>query len=409
MARDPRIQQLLEELLDTGATPEEVCCACPELLPAVREGQRRVAAVQAQVGLLFPPSDASPGSDSAQPGQFTSELPEIPGYEVEMVLGHGGMGVVYRTRHLRLNRAVALKMLLAGPFARPKERERFRREAEAVAALRHPNVVQVHDSGEHDGRPYFTMELEEGGTLARKLAGTPLPARDAAALIAAVADAVQAAHAARIVHRDLKPSNVLLTADGTPQVADFGLARRAEGGPGLTRTGAAVGTPSYMAPEQIRADGKAVGPVTDVYALGAILYECLTGRPPFRAETSVATLQQVLTDEPVLPRRLNPTVPRDLETICLKLFAKGVPRQRYSTAAALAEDLRPVSGSAARPSRHRPRRSASGARCVAGAPTPHAHYDSREQRPPRAGSCSAGASGRRLQQADRRRAPRRPT
>jgi serine/threonine-protein kinase len=338
VAFDPRVEQLLEELLDTGATPEEVCRTCPELLPAVREGHRRLAVVQAQVGLLFPPSSASPSSDPAQPNQFSTDLPEIPGYEVKAILGHGGMGVVYRARHLQLNRAVALKMLLSGPFARPQERDRFRREAEAVAGLRHPNIVQVYDCGECDGRPFFTMEFVEGGTLSRKLAGTPLAARDAATLVATLADAVRVAHAGGIVHRDLKPSNVLLTADGTPKVADFGLARRIEGEEGLTRTGVAMGTPSYMAPEQARADAKAVGPGADVYALGAILYECLTGRPPFKAETSLATLQQVLTNEPVPPRRLNPTVPRDLQTICLKCLEKD-PQRRYASAAALVEDL----------------------------------------------------------------------
>jgi serine/threonine-protein kinase len=337
MARDPRVAELLEELLDTGATPEEVCRTCPELLPAVREGWRRVAAVQAQVGRLFPVDDSLPSS--VQPGSSVTELPQVPGYEVESVLGQGGMGVVYRAKHLRLNRTVALKMLLAGPFARPQERQRFRREAEAVAGLRHANIVQVYDSGESDGRPFFTMEYIEGGTLSQKLNGTPLSARDAASLVATLSDAVGAAHANGIIHRDLKPANVLLTADGTPKVADFGLARSLEGETGLTRTGVAMGTPSYMAPEQYRGDAKAIGTVTDVYALGAILYECLTGRAPFRAESAAATFQQVLSDDPVPPSHLNPRVPRDLETICLKCLEKE-PLRRYPSAAALAEDLR---------------------------------------------------------------------
>jgi serine/threonine-protein kinase len=339
VARDPRIRQLLEELLDTGGTPEEVCRDCPELLSGVRKGWQQLATVQSQIAVLFPSSNHAPGSDPAPTVPLASGLPRIPGYELEQVLGHGGVGVVYRARHLRLKRTVALKMLLAGPFARSEERDRFRREAEAVAALRHPNVVQLYDSGESDGRPFFTMEYVEGGTLSRKLAETPLAARDAAALVATLAGAVSAAHAGGIVHRDLKPSNVLLTADGTPKVSDFGLARRIEGEAGLTRTGAAVGTPSYMAPEQARGEARAVGPATDVYALGAILYECLTGRPPFRAETATATLQQVLGDEPVPPGRLNPRAPRDLETICLKCLEKE-PRRRYPSAAALADDLR---------------------------------------------------------------------
>ncbi len=265
-------------------------------------------------------------------------LPRIPGYEVEAVLGRGGMGVVFRARHLPLRRVVALKMLLAGPYAGPHERERFRREAEAVARLRHPNVVQVYDVGDSDGRPYFTMEYIEGGSLAEKLAGTPQPARQAAQLLATLAGAVQAAHQAGIVHRDLKPGNVLLTADGTPKVTDFGLARRLDGEESLTWTGTAVGTPSYMAPEQARGEKAANGPATDIYALGAILYELLTGRPPFRAESATATLQQVLTDEPVSPTRLNPQVPRDLTTICLKCLSKQ-PQRRYASAAALAEEL----------------------------------------------------------------------
>jgi serine/threonine-protein kinase len=266
-------------------------------------------------------------------------LPTVPGYEVEAVLGHGGMGVVYLARHLRLGRLVALKMALAGSSVGPNERERFRREAEAVAALRHPNVVQVYDIGDADGRPYFTMELMEGGSLARKLSGTPQPVQQAAALLATLAGAVQAAHEAGVVHRDLKPGNVLLTAEGTPRVADFGLARRLDADERLTLSGAIIGTPSYMAPEQARGDRGAVGPRTDVYALGAILYECLTGRPPFHAGTAAATLQQVVAHEPVAPRRLNPSVPRDLETVCLKCLHKQ-PERRYASAAALADDLR---------------------------------------------------------------------
>jgi serine/threonine-protein kinase len=336
MTRDPRVTELLEELLDSGATPEEVCRPCPELLTAVRAGWRRVAGVMGQVDLLFPPDDSTPTSVPSDP--IDTPLPELPGYAVESVLGRGGMGVVYRARHLRLNRSVALKMLLAGPFALPAERERFRREAEAVARLRHANIVQVYDSGELDGRPYFTMEFVEGGTLARKLAGTPLPVRDAAELMAPLADAVAAAHAAGIIHRDLKPGNVLLTGDGVGKIADFGLARRV-GDAELTLTGVALGTPSYMAPCQAAGKSTEIGTATDVYALGAILYECLTGRPPFRGESPAATIQQVLHADPVPPAQLNHGVPRDLETICLKCLEKD-PLRRYASAAALADDLR---------------------------------------------------------------------
>ena len=216
--------------------------------------------------------------------------------------------------------------------------ERFLREAETVAGLRHANIVQVHEVGDVDGRPYFTMEFVEGGSLAQKLAGTPQPARQAAALVAAVAEAVHAAHQRGIVHRDLKPGNILLTADGTPKLTDFGLARRLEGAAGLTHSGAPLGTPSYMAPEQAEGRSREAGPAADTYALGAILYELLTGRPPFRAETAAETLRQVVSRDPVLPSRLNAAVPRDMETICLKCLEKS-PERRYPSAVALADDL----------------------------------------------------------------------
>jgi eukaryotic-like serine/threonine-protein kinase len=335
MPDEPRVQELLDELLDRQATPEEVCGACPELLPVVRERWRQICRARAELDALLPagPYGALPTLPPEGP-----PLPEVPGYAVEGVLGHGGMGVVFRARHLRLGRVVALKMLLAGSYAGPHERERFRREAQAVAALRHPNVVQVYDVGDADGRPYFTMEFMEGGSLADRLAGTPQPARQAAQLLAALAGAVQAAHQSGVIHRDLKPGNVLLTADGTPKVSDFGLARRLDNGGGLTRTGAPLGTPSYMAPEQAAGKARAVGPATDVYALGAILYELLTGRPPFRAETPAETVLQVIYQDPAPPSRLNAKVPRELETICLKCLHKESER-RYASAAALAEEL----------------------------------------------------------------------
>jgi serine/threonine-protein kinase len=333
MADDPRIQQLLDELFDSHATPEEVCGSCPELLPVVRDRWERLRRLGADLDALFPP----PG-DPPPIGDRGGGLPRIPGYEVEAVLGRGGQGVVFRARHLRLDRPVAVKMMPADAGANRYERDRFQREAEAVARLRHPNVVQVYDIGDVDGRPYFTMELIEGGSLARKLAGTPQPARQAAELAATLAGAVQAAHACGIVHRDLKPSNVLLTADGTPKVSDFGLARRLGDAAALTQTGVAVGTPSYMAPEQARGRPNTVGPAADVYALGAILYELLTGRPPFKGESAAETLHQVIFQDPVAPSLLSPKLPRDLETICLKCLQKDAPR-RYVTAAAVEDDL----------------------------------------------------------------------
>jgi serine/threonine-protein kinase len=336
MVDDPRVDELLEELLVSGGSPEEACRSSPELLSQVRSRLRRLRLLESEVNALFPSTESPDGSAPAT--QPTTELPTIRGYEVEGELGRGGVGVVYRAWHRRLNRPVALKMLLAGPYAQPHELERFLREAEAVAALRHPHIVQVYDVGDADGRPYFTMELVEGGSLAQKLTGTPQPAHQAAALVASVAEAVHAAHQRGIVHRDLKPGNVLLTADGTAKLTDFGLARRLEGAEGLTQTGVPVGTPSYMAPEQAEGRSHQVGPAADTYALGAILYELLTGRAPFRAATAAETLRQVLSREPVPPSRLNAAVPRDVETICLKCMEKD-PGRRYPSAAALAEDL----------------------------------------------------------------------
>jgi serine/threonine-protein kinase len=339
MADNTQVFGLLEEMLDSGKTPEEVCRDCPELLPEVRRRWQEFQRIDAQVRVFLPGLETRSCDDAITSASYPAGLPSVPGYEVEAVLGRGGMGVVYRALHLRLNRTVALKMLLAGDRAGPSARARFQREAEAVANLRHANIVQVYDVGEQDGRPYFTMEIVQGGSLAEKLAGVPRPAPEAATLVATLAEAVSAAHQGGIVHRDLKPANVLLTPDGTPKISDFGLARRVEGGERLTQSGAILGTPSYMAPEQARGRTQALGPPVDIYALGAILYELLTGRPPIQGETAAETVLQVLSQEPVPPARLNPRVPRDLETICLKCLHKE-PQRRYASAAALAEDLR---------------------------------------------------------------------
>ncbi|HYT88334.1 MAG TPA: serine/threonine-protein kinase [Gemmataceae bacterium] len=264
--------------------------------------------------------------------------PRIAGYEILGELGRGGMGVVYKARDLKLGRLVALKTILAGAHAGPQELQRFRTEAEAAARLQHPNIIQIHEVGTYDGRAYLALEFCPGGGLDRKLREAPLAPMEAARLVETLARAIDTAHSAGVVHRDLKPANVLFAADGTPKVADFGLAKQLDQEAGQTATGAIVGTPSYMAPEQATGKAGVVGPAVDVYALGALLYECLTGRPPFKAATPLDTLAQVLHDEPVPPRQLQSKVPRDLETITLKCLRKEAGK-RYSSALELAEDL----------------------------------------------------------------------
>jgi serine/threonine protein kinase len=289
-------------------------------------------------GAAYLGADSWPPSDCPPPVSPTREWRQIPGYEVLDVLGRGGMGTVYKARQIRADRMVALKVIRASEHAGKADRERFSREAQAVARLEHPNIVQVYDMGEHGGQPYFAMEYVAGGTLADRLGGQPMPTRPAAQLIQTLASAIQASHQREIIHRDLKPQNVLMTLDDQPKIADFGLARPLAEAAGLTASGAILGTPSYMAPEQAACRMNAVGPISDVYALGAILYELLTGRPPFRGQTALETLQQVLTLTPVAPRILQPGVPRDLESVCLKCLKKRV-HGRYANAQALADDL----------------------------------------------------------------------
>jgi predicted Ser/Thr protein kinase len=266
----------------------------------------------------------------------------VPGYDIVGELGRGGMGVVYKARQAGLDRVVALKMILAGAHAGPAQRARFRTEAAAIARLQHPNIVQIHHVGECDGNLFFAMEMVEGGSLATAAGTGPWEPRRAAAVAEKLARAVHAVHSEGIVHRDLKPHNVLLTADGEPKVVDFGLAKLAGADQmEATVTGAVLGTPGYMAPEQAEGRSRDVGSHTDVYALGAILYHLLTGRPPFRAETPLATIRRIVSEDPVPPRSRQPEVPPDLDAVCLKCLAKE-PRDRYPSAAALADDLRHV-------------------------------------------------------------------
>jgi serine/threonine protein kinase/Tfp pilus assembly protein PilF len=262
----------------------------------------------------------------------------VPGYEILGELGRGGMGVVYKARQLKLKRLAALKVILGGVHASSEQIARFQREAGAAARLQHPNIVHIYEIGDFGGLPYFAQEFMDGGSLGKKLRTSLFSPKEAAQLVATLARAMQAAHGAGIIHRDLKPDNVLLTSCGICKIADFGLAKHLDDDSIQTQTDAVIGTPSYMAPEQASGKRRQVGPLSDIYALGAILYECLTGRPPFKAATAVETLDQVRTEEPVPPRRLQPKVPRDLETICLKCLEKQ-PHRRYPSALALADDL----------------------------------------------------------------------
>jgi tetratricopeptide (TPR) repeat protein len=299
----------------------------------------------------------APGEDSAAPSQpcdpyqptiappgtgetngSTGGPKRVGNYEILGELGRGGMGVVYKARDLQLKRVVALKMVLAGAHAGAQDMARFRAEAEAAARLQHTNIVQIYEVGEQEGYPYFSLEFVDGKSLAQKLLGIPLPDKQAAEMTEQLARAMDTAHKRGVVHRDLKPGNVMLTSDGVPKITDFGLAKRLDDNTGQTATGTVMGTPSYMAPEQAMGNIKAIGPAADTYALGAMLYEMLTGRPPFQAATMIDTLDQVCHDEPVPPSRLQPKLPRDLETICLKCLQKEAAK-RYDSAMALADDL----------------------------------------------------------------------
>jgi eukaryotic-like serine/threonine-protein kinase len=347
MAADERLGDLLlrwEELQARGqsVSTEELCREAPDLLDELR---RCVEVLQRMKPALDVPARAETVDQSSSERTAASDPSDpvppaaVPGYEILGVLGRGGMGVVYKARQKSLDRVVALKMILAGAHAGTNQRLRFQAEAESAARLQHPNIAQVYEIGEQDGCPYFSLEYVDGRGLHEELQeGLPPPMRSAA-LTEQLARAVAYAHQHGIVHRDLKPGNVLLTPDGTPKITDFGLAKRLDDDQGHTRTGDVIGTPSYMAPEQAAGRSKEVGPAADVYALGAILYEMLTGQPPFEGGSTWDTVLLVLSAEPEPPSRRQPGVPRDLETICLKCLQKE-PAKRYASALTLADDLR---------------------------------------------------------------------
>jgi len=347
---------------------EELCAGHPEYLAELQRRMQAIEAMEKRLGLgTITEDEEAPETPEAATGSELLPPPaglRIPGYVLLGVLDQGGMGIVYKARQVELRRTVALKMIRGETQARPQQLARFRSEAAAIAQLQHPSIVQIYEVGESEGRPYFSMEFVEGGSLAQRLAGEAMAPREAAALVATLAEAIQFAHQRGVIHRDLKPGNVLLCGAASagsgvripgsssvsglipvPKIADFGLAKQLNGesgnsgANGQTQSGAILGTPSYMAPEQAAGKTREVGPAADIYALGAILYETLTGRPPFAGGTPLETLLLVVTTEPTPPSRERPAIPRELETICLKCLEKA-PGGRYATAAALADDLR---------------------------------------------------------------------
>jgi serine/threonine-protein kinase len=348
MSHDERLAALLEEVtrqlqLGQQTNFDELGRLHPDLIDELRQ-LLNVAQLAQQFGPAATSTTlARPRAQSTNLAAQT--LPRtFDGYDLLAEIGRGAMGVVYKAYDPRLRRHVALKVLLRGEHASGADLARFRSEAQAAAGLSHPNIVPVYQVGECDGWAYFCMQYVEGTTLAARANLGPLPGREAAGLVELIARAVAFAHQSGILHRDLKPSNVLLDTQGRPLVTDFGLAKRTHGGPAasttgsLTASGVIVGTPSYMAPEQASGMSGAVGPASDVYSLGAILYELLTGRPPFQAASAVDVLLLVRSEEAVRPRLLNPGIDPDLELICLKCLEKQ-PQHRYATATALADDL----------------------------------------------------------------------
>ena len=312
-------------------TPESLGVTDPALIGALRELIRKQKRLYARLNLANAPADEAAGAGEP--------LPSFPHHEILSEIGRGGMGVVYKARDLQLDRVVALKTITEFRTATPEQLDRFLDEARAAARLRHPNIITIHAIGVHQGRPYFSLEFADTGDLKHQLAAKPMASRQAAELVETLAKAVHVAHLAGIVHRDLKPSNILLSAEGVPKIADFGLAKLLDADSARTLSGQVLGTPSYMAPEQAEGHSKQVGPAADIYGLGAILYHALTGRPPFLGESQLETLKLVTSTEVVSPHLLRPDVPRDLETICLKCLDKD-PHKRYASANDLADDLR---------------------------------------------------------------------
>jgi serine/threonine protein kinase len=335
-----------------GRTPSvaELCVNHPAMQHKLNERIAAFESMEAMLGLgqkthASPLSNGTPDSDSTVPAHLAEKL-RAHGYELLSVIDQGGMGVVYKASQVELRRIVALKMI-AGLRAGAKQAARFRIEAEAVARLHHPNIVQIYEVGVVDGHSFFSMEYVEGGTLAHRLARGALTPPVAVELVQTLARAIHHAHTRGVIHRDIKPGNVLLahnkdSASGAtlqPKIADFGLAKQLGSDSEHTATGEVLGTPGYMSPEQAEGKIDTLGPACDIYALGAILYESLTGRPPFKANSILETLRQVIDDDPIEPRKLNANIPRDVEAICLKCLEKK-PENRYATAEALADDLR---------------------------------------------------------------------
>jgi serine/threonine-protein kinase len=351
-ADEERLAELVESLSEARGPEavgllERLVAEHPDLAGQLRElfAAMSMADAVAEASTIFEPARSEPPALAAPPapGGFVPGVTPLPAsfddYELLEEVGRGGMGIVYRARQKSLDRIVAVKMLLRRDLATAADLARFRSEAEAAARLDHPGIVSIFEVGECGGHPFYSMRFIEGTTLAKRLAAGDVPTREAATILARVAEAVDAAHRGGVLHRDLKPSNILIDAAGKPHVSDFGLAKRIEADQDVTHTGAILGTPCYMSPEQAAGSRGDVGPPSDVWSLGAILYQILTGRPPFQAANPMDTLLAVLESDPPVPRSFDPGVNRDLEMIALKSLQK--PQDlRYASAAALAADLR---------------------------------------------------------------------